>query len=233
MKSPGTNNDFETLHALKEAGAHARIVHVNELTACTVRLEDFGIMVIPGGFSYGDDLGAGKVLSLFLEYKLRNDLIKFIRKGKIVMGICNGFQVLAKAKLLPEISSSQKVTLGFNQSGRFVCKWVRLKVNKDIFWFKGLPDEIELPVAHAEGRFMASPRINKDLIKKGQTVLHYIDNPNGSQNNIAGITNSDGNVLGMMPHPERFFYPFQHPGFRNKKVIPWGKRIFRNVVKNA
>ncbi len=230
LKAPGTNNDYEVHHALKESGAEPQIVHINELAGKRKMLEDYAILVIPGGFSYGDDLGAGKVFSLFLEYKLRESLIKFIKSGRIVLGVCNGFQVLVKSKLLPDISVEQRVTLCFNDIGRFVCKWVKLRVNKKLFWFNGVQDEIELPVAHSEGKFMMLPGVEKNLKNNGQIAISYIDNPNGSECDIAGITNKEGNVLGLMPHPERFFNSFQHP---SKNVVPWGRKIFRNIVNNA
>jgi phosphoribosylformylglycinamidine synthase len=233
LKAPGTNNDYETYHALSEAGADARTVHVNELIRKQRRLKDYGILVIPGGFSFGDDLGAGKVFSLLMEYGIRNDIIDFIKKGKIVLGVCNGFQVLVKAKLLPGISEKQKITLTSNDSGRFICKWVRLRVKADSFWFKGLPSEVELPIAHAEGKFAGSEEECEKLKNNSQIRLTYIDNPNGSMYDIAGITNDSGNVLGLMPHPERFVYDFQHPAWRTRKVFPWGRRIYKNIIDNA
>jgi phosphoribosylformylglycinamidine synthase len=233
LKAPGTNNDYETHHVLKESGAAARIVHINELAQNIGMLKDYAILTIPGGFSYGDDLGAGKVYSLFLKYRLKDALADFIKQGKMVLGICNGFQVLVKSKLLPDIDNEQKATLGFNDSGRFICKWVKLKINKDLFWFNGMPEEIELPIAHAEGKFMVMEGVEKELLSNNQIALTYTDNPNGSICDIAGIVNKQGNVLGLMPHPDRFFSKYQHPECRNREVTPWGKIIFSNMVKNA
>ncbi len=233
LKAPGTNNDYETWHALKASGADAQIVHVNELAGKRKRLKDYAILVIPGGFSYGDDLGAGKVFSLFMQYKFKEDIEEFVNSGRMVLGICNGFQVLVKSGLLPETGAGQQVTLGFNDCGRFICKWVRLNVNRELFWFNGMEEEIELPIAHAEGKFITPDGSAEELKKNGQVALTYMENPNGSEGNIAGIVNSAGNVLGMMPHPDRFFSEYQHPACRNKKVTPWGKIIFRNMVKNA
>lgn len=233
LKAPGTNNDYETNHALEKAGAQSEIVHINELARGEKKMNDYAILVIPGGFSYGDDLGAGKVYSLFLKYKLGKKLKKFVKKGKIVLGICNGFQVLAKSCILPEMTQQQEVTLENNDTGRFICKWVRLRLNNKLFWFDGLPDEIELPVAHAEGKFISLPKVMNKLKKNNQIALSYIENPNGSQQDIAGIVNNQGNVLGMMPHPERCYYGYQNPGYSRDKSRPWGKKIYENIVRKA
>ncbi|MBN2406582.1 MAG: phosphoribosylformylglycinamidine synthase I [Elusimicrobia bacterium] len=232
LKAPGTNNDYESWFSLKEAGADASIVHINELAGNRKKLKDFAILVIPGGFSYGDDLGAGKVFSIFLKYKLEKSVKDFIRDGRMVLGICNGFQVLVKSGLLPDMDSAEKVSLGLNSGGVFICRWVRLRINGKLFWFKGMDDEIDLPIAHAEGRFIAGSAV-KSLEDKGQIALTYRDNPNGSDGDIAGIVNSQGNVLGLMPHPDRFISGFQHPASRTSGVKPWGRILFRNMVKNA
>ncbi|MCD6413682.1 MAG: phosphoribosylformylglycinamidine synthase I [Elusimicrobia bacterium] len=243
LKAPGTNNDRETVDAIEKSGAKAELVHINEFVRQEKKLNDYDIAVIPGGFSYGDNLGAGKFFSLFLKYKFRDEAIKFIEKGRILLGVCNGFQVLAKAGILPEISAVQKITLASNSNDRFVCRWVRLKVcpacpgekpaERKVFWFEGFPETIELPVAHAEGRFLAPLAVIREMKSRGQIALEYVDNPNGSQSSVAAVLNEKGNVLGMMPHPERFFYPFQHPACQWKKVFPWGRKFFKNIVKYA
>jgi phosphoribosylformylglycinamidine synthase I len=233
LKAPGTNNDYETYHALKYAGAEPDIIHINELASGKKVLDDYSLMVIPGGFSYGDDLGAGKVFSLFLEHRVCEDIGRFIDKGKMVLGICNGFQVLVKSKIIPDSTGQQKATLTYNESGRFICRWVRLRVNADQIWFKGMPDVIELPIAHAEGRFIVAPEFREELIASNCVSMRYESNPNGSWNSIAGITNSQGNVLGMMPHPDRFFYARQYPGTSKKNIVPWGGIIFKNMVDHA
>jgi len=233
LKAPGTNNDYETWFALKEAGASPEIVHVNQVYRREKKLDDYAILVIPGGFSYGDDLGAGKVFSLFMKYREKEEILRFVRKGKPVLGICNGFQALVKAGLLPGFSEMQQATLAANVTGRFICRWEKLDVNKGIKWFKGLPAEIELPIAHAEGRFTANEEICVRLKEDKLVAFTYIDNPNGSAYNIAGIVNREGNVLGMMPHPERFLFEYQYPGAEKGKIIPWGKIIYRNIVQYA
>jgi len=234
LKAPGTNNDYETLHAVEISKGNPELIHMNQFLRGEKKLRDYGALIIPGGFSYGDDISAGKVLSFFFEFKLREQIIKFIEKGKQILGICNGFQVLVKAKFLPFISENQLVTLAENNIGHFLCKWCRLKIlnNKKTHWFNGLPDEIELPIAHAEGRFLVKEELKKDIGKFA--VLKYVKNPNGSFKNIAGITNLEGNILGIMPHPERYMYSFQNPSSRfNGNSYPWGRVIFKNLVKNV
>jgi len=233
LKAPGTNNDYESYHALRYAGAEPDIIHINELASGKADLEDYCMMVIPGGFSYGDDLGAGKVFSLFLEHRVHDSINRFLKKGKIVLGICNGFQVLVKSKLIPDSSARQKITLTYNESGRFICRWIKLNLNKDLFWFKGMPDTIELPIAHAEGRFVIDPEYREEFLASGSIAMKYEDNPNGSWNSIAAITNTQANVLGMMPHPDRFFYGSQYPGAVKKDIVPWGGKIFKNMVDHA
>ncbi len=233
LKAPGTNNDCETRYALEKAGADPRIVHINRIASGEVNLDDFSIMVIPGGFSYGDELGAGKLFSLFLKYRFRESFERFIRKGKLVAGICNGFQVLLKTGVFNLPDSSQRLTLTRNDCGDFVCRWVELKVDTDKFWFRGLEDRIKLPVAHAEGKFTGEREALESLRENGQIALQYLDNPNGSSLDIAGIVSSQGNVLGLMPHPERYLFGYQYPGPRRERQVPWGIQIYRNMVENA
>ncbi len=233
LKAPGTNNDMETRFALEEAGALAETVHVNSFAQRPGMLEDAGILVIPGGFPYGDYLGAGRVLAIFLKYRVMNEITKFIKKGKLLMGVCSGFQVLVKSGILPGKDFENRATLTYNDSGRFICRWVRLKVDSSFFWFEKMPEEIELPVAHGEGKFKGAQESAKGLIKSGRVPVKYIDNPNGSELDIAGITSSGGNVLGLMPHPERYLYDFQHPARGSRDVKVWGRLMYRNIVKNA
>ncbi|RLD17526.1 MAG: phosphoribosylformylglycinamidine synthase [Caldiserica bacterium] len=228
LKAPGTNNEVETVEAVKMQNCFAEIVHISELLNKEKKLNDYHGLIIPGGFSYGDNIGAGKVLSFYIEKRLKEEFIKFIEKGKMILGICNGFQALIKSKILPEITEKQVATLTLNNCGHFVCKWVKLKVLKHPI-FKNLPDEIELPVAHAEGRFVVEKNFKRNIDR--YKILLYIENPNGSYKNIAGITNESKNVIGIMPHPERCLFPFQNPSSRyNGKIFPWGKIIFKNFV---
>jgi phosphoribosylformylglycinamidine synthase I len=243
LRAPGTNCDAETAFAFEQAGASASLVHVNEFIRGEKRLADFQIMVIPGGFTYGDDIAAGKVLANELRLKLNEDIPRFIATGGLILGICNGFQVLAKAGILPEPSPHlpQMVTLATNDSGRFECRWVYLKVTKSCpcVFTEGI-DSLYLPVAHGEGKVVADPKVVPEL----KVVLYYADehgnnkagyphNPNGSVENIAGICDSSGRIFALMPHPERHIRGIQHPQWTRHSAKKYGDgfQIFLNAVK--
>ncbi len=248
LRAAGVNCELETANALAAVGGKPELVHISEIKAGKKRLMDYGILVIPGGFSYGDDVGAGRVLANQVRHTL-TDLRQFVRLGRPVLGICNGFQVLVKAGILPH-STSFEQTAGFtvNDSGRFEARWVHLRLNtqSSCLFFKGLPEMIELPVAHGEGKLvLKSPRHLEDLKKNKSIALQYVTedgklmgyphNPNGSLFNIAGLTNPEGNVLGLMPHPERFVEIHQHPNWTRqtyrKQAV--GLEIFKNAVDHA
>ena len=219
VRAAGTNCDQETMHALTVAGASCELRHVNDILIGRIRLHPYQIIVFPGGFSYGDDISAGKVLANELRLRLKDQLARFIESGKLVIGICNGFQVLVKAGLLPgfePIDAEQSATLALNDSGRFQCEWTGVAADKSAAsWLDGLPPAFDLPIAHGEGKFItASPSILAKLKRNRQIVLRYApNNPNGSEAAIAGICNVKGNVVGMMPHPERFVTRYQHPNW--------------------
>ncbi|MFH1761200.1 MAG: phosphoribosylformylglycinamidine synthase I [bacterium] len=255
LRTAGTNCDWETCYAFEVAGAKAEAVHVNRLIKGEVRLDNYQIMAIPGGFSYGDDIASGKILANELKYKLGDSIKKFAKSGNPVIGICNGFQVLVKMGLLPGNKELKQVTtLTFNDSDKFECRWVyltKVKTQKSkiknektkCLWVKNLPEIIQLPVAHGEGKFVASDKdILKELKTNNQIVFIYSGqdgkpagypfNPNGAVENIAGICNDKGNVFGLMPHPERFIWKWQHPsrqGIENE--FGWGLQIFKNAVE--
>jgi phosphoribosylformylglycinamidine synthase len=245
LRAQGTNCDVETAFAFQQAGSETALVHVNELIHRRQRLAEYQIMVIPGGFTYGDDLGAGKVLANELKLKLGDDIQKFVENGGLILGICNGFQVMAKAGILPEVSldSHQKLTLTTNDSGRFECRWVHLAANKEspCVFTKGI-DSLYLPVAHGEGKIVAEP----DVLPKLNAVLYYTDeqgnrdagypfNPNGSLMNIAGICDSSGRVFALMPHPERHIRGTQHPQWTRQGAKNYGDgfQIFLNAANWA
>ena len=245
LRAPGTNCDVETVFAFQEAGAEVASVHINELIHQQQRLSDYQIMVIPGGFTYGDDIAAGKVLANELRLKLGQDILRFVENGGLILGICNGFQVLARAGILPEpsLSRSPRLTLWANDSGRFECRWVYLEVNKEspCIFTKGM-DSIYLPVAHAEGKVVAESEVLPEL----NVVLHYTDeygnsqtgypyNPNGSVGNIAGICDASGRVFALMPHPERHIRGTQHPNWTRQGAKKYGDGfpIFLNAVRWA
>jgi len=245
LRAPGTLCDAETVFAFQQAGAVVTSVHVNQLICGEQRLTDYQILVIPGGFTYGDDITGGKVLANELKLKLGEDIQRFIEAGGLILGICNGFQVLAKACILPEPTSgnSPLLTLAANDSGKFECRWVHLKVNKESpCVFTRDIDSMYLPVAHGEGKFVADP----EVLTKLNVVLYYTDehgnsqagyphNPNGSLGNIAGICDSSGRIFALMPHPERHIRGTQHPRWTRlgAKKHGDGFQVFLNAVKWA
>jgi len=245
LRAPGTNCDVETAFAFKQVGAVVSLVHVNQLIRGEQQLSDYQIMVIPGGFTYGDDIAAGKVLANELRLKLGEDITKFVEDGGLILGICNGFQVLVKAGILPRSAdgSPPLLTLMTNDSGKFECRWVHLRVNRKspCVFTQGM-DSLYLPVAHAEGKVVADPKVLPEL----DVVLYYTDecensnagypyNPNGSVGNIAGICDASGRIFALMPHPERYIRGTQHPQWtrRGAKQYGDGFQIFLNAVKWA
>jgi phosphoribosylformylglycinamidine synthase len=239
IRTAGTNCDKETKFAFEISGAEAYLYHLNYVKNKKNLLE-FQVICIPGGFSYGDDLGAGKIFSLELLLWFKESIMKFIDRGGLILGICNGFQVLVKTGILPDLDFTQKVTLTFNDSGRFEDRWVYLRLQNSKIWFKDLPQIITLPVAHAEGRFFCNEGILDKIEKEKQVALRYVNkngdpdsypfNPNGSLNAIAGITDKSGRILGLMPHPERFIFKHQYPFWKEDDVFPWGRKIFENAI---
>jgi len=251
LRTGGTNCDRETAFAFLAAGAQAELVHINRFISGESSLEDFQILAIPGGFTYGDDIAAGRVLANELRYKLGDDIKKFIQEKKLIIGICNGFQVLVKSGLLPGNEGFRpEASLIINDSGKFEDRWTYLRsATSDLrptkcIWTKNLPEIIYLPVAHGEGKFVVEEkRVLGRLRKKGQIIFRYCDekgescgypyNPNGSVYNIAGICDETGRILGLMPHPERHIGFKHHPRWRKSKSNGEGDglQIFRNGVE--
>jgi phosphoribosylformylglycinamidine synthase len=246
----GTNRDHDAALALEIAGGQPEIVHVNQLLNGERRLLDYHMLVVPGGFSYGDELGAGKLWAVDLRQRLRADVERFVREGRPVLGICNGFQALVKAGLLPgdeyNADGHRSTTLTFNQSGHFECRWVYLQANPGsaCLFTEGLHEPIHCPVAHGEGRLLTTDQaaLNR-LWADGLVSLTYVNadgseaaypaNPNGSLSSIAGLCNAAGNVLGLMPHPEDHILPWQHPRWRRGERGMDGLRLFKNGIKYA
>jgi phosphoribosylformylglycinamidine synthase I len=242
LRAPGTNCDLETSFAFEQAGAEVSSAHVNELVRKDKRLTDYQILVFPGGFTYGDDISAGKILANEIKLKLGEDIQGFVGGGGLILGICNGFQVLVKAGILPQSDDTgQKLTLTNNDSSRFECRWVYLKVDKQspCVFTKGI-DSLYLPIAHGEGKVMAETKVLSGLKvvlryadKEGNISADYPDNPNGSADSIAGICDSSGRIFALMPHPERFLRWTQHPRWFREKAREWGDgfAIFKNAVE--
>ncbi|MFQ5957243.1 MAG: phosphoribosylformylglycinamidine synthase I [Candidatus Brocadiales bacterium] len=245
LRTAGTNCDWETEYALKKAGAEADRIHINRILEKRDLLRSYHIFVLPGGFTYGDDIAAGKILANLLRFHLEEDIREFLQEGKLIIGICNGFQALVKSRLLPALDSgAQEATLTFNDSNKFETRWVYLKVcsGKSIYVDEG--QLLYLPVANAEGKFMTRDKEVLDrLIDSSQIIFKYVNkegecagypyNPNGSVDGIAGVCDPTGRILGMMPHPERYVESIQHPRWQREDLgeEPHGTLIFRNSVK--
>lgn len=245
LQAPGTNCDMETAFAFELAGSVAEPAQVAELVCRRKTLSDYQIMVMPGGFTYGDDISAGKILANELRLKLGEDIERFVADGKLILGICNGLQVLVKAGILPRSRdvTPQSLTVTANDSGRFECRWVHLRVNgKSPCVFTRGMSHMYLPVAHGEGKVFGDPRIIEGL----DAVLYYADeeggisagyphNPNGSVANIAGICDASGRIFGLMPHPERFVRWTQHPRWDREPSRNYGNglQVFVNAVEWA
>ncbi len=250
LRAAGVNCDAETEYGLQLAGAQAKRVHINRVIENLRLLDEYQILVCPGGFSYGDDVAAGKILANQIIHHLAEAVRKFIEDGKLVLGICNGFQVLVKAGILPDFDNNsislehQAVSITNNDSGKFEDRWVYLEPSTDRCIFIEAGRRIYLPIAHAEGKVVTKDdQTLTDLKTAGHIAFRYVDadgragafpiNPNGSMDSIAGLTDTTGRVLGLMPHPERFIHKTQHPHWTRLKsdTDPDGTTIFNNAVK--
>jgi phosphoribosylformylglycinamidine synthase I len=242
LRAAGTNCDRETEYALQQAGFDARRVHVFRLMEDPASLKDIQFLVVPGGFSYGDDVAAGKILANQILHRLADALNEFIADGKLALGICNGFQVLIKSGLLPWARvdpnrANRDATLAWNDSGRFEDRWVHLRCDSDRCVFLPKGELIALPVAHGEGKFVPrDDEVLRQLTDGDQVAVRYVDesgqpgpypiNPNGSIDDIAGICDPSGRVMGLMPHPERFVDLTHHPRWTRGGVDRADGRVF-------
>lgn len=237
LRTDGTNCDQETAYAFEKAGAETKLVHVNELRNGSEKLSEYAILTIPGGFTYGDDVASGKILAVELMSFLGDQMQAFVDAGRLILGICNGFQVLVRTGLLPFGQLGRmSVTLTNNSSGRFQCQWVQLRIVGACVFTRGLEGRmITLPIAHGEGKFFAGSSVLRMIEQANQTVTRYEGmNPNGSLNAIAGMCDPTGRIFGLMPHPERFVEATQHPNWRRgSQDEPHGLQIFRNAVEFA
>jgi phosphoribosylformylglycinamidine synthase len=255
----GINCDHETAHALASAGAAADRVHINALIDGSVRLNDYRILVFDGGFSWGDDHGAGVIQAVRLKTNIGDKLIDFVDSGRLVLGICNGFQALVNTGLLPGFGGdyrSRALALAANDCGNFRDDWVSLQVNpkSPCIFTQGI-EHIELPIRHGEGKFCADPAVLQQLMNGNQVVVQYAlpdgelaggrfpYNPNGSINDIAGVCDPTGRVFGLMPHPEAYNHFTNHPDWTRRKEmlkrrgesiddeLPPGLKVFKNAVE--
>ena len=245
LRTAGTNCDQETAAAFKLAGARAELCHINNILENPGILKKYQALAFPGGFSYGDDIASGKIFANELKFKLAGEIEEFIKQGKLIIGICNGFQILVKSGFLPgNLATEQNASLIINDSGKFEDRWVYLKPSGKSVWTKEIKEIIYLPVAHGEGKFIVQNKsLLKELEKRGQVVFRYCtqsggapvypDDPNGSIDHIAGITDETGRILGLMPHPERHVFSRQHPRQESCKTEKFGQglRIFKNGVE--
>jgi phosphoribosylformylglycinamidine synthase len=227
LRAPGTNCDQETAYAFQLAGAkQVDIFHINRVLEKPALLDKADILCIPGGFSFGDDIAAGKIFAAKIRLHLLETFQKFRSNGKLILGICNGFQVLLKSGLLGDAG---QMTLTWNTVPRYTSRWVEMQTKPSNCVFLNGIEKLYLPIAHAEGRF-----VTDDVKNDSQFPLRYIDNPNGSTLGIAGACDTTGRVFGLMPHPERYIDALQHPHWTRhskRNEYPDGLQLFRNAVQ--
>jgi phosphoribosylformylglycinamidine synthase I len=255
LHATGTNRDVETATAVELAGGAPTITHVNELRAHPTQLHEYQMFILPGGFSYGDALGAGRLWASDLRWLFQDELARFVEAGKPVLGVCNGFQALVKSGWLPGPPGAEsKATLTRNASNQFECRWVWLEPNPEshCVFTRDLTERIYCPVAHGEGRFVPRDSAALEALRTNyQIALTYVAgnacpersrrsgsadypaNPNGSVADIAGICNEQGNVMGLMPHPEDHVFPEQHPRYARGESGELGLALFEQGVKYA
>lgn len=251
----GLNCEVESKYAWELAGARPELVHFNDLLARPARLHDFAALIFVGGFSYGDHMTSGHVFALRAKHRMSYELNKFIEQGKLIMGVCNGFQIMVKLGLLPGLDNdyfTQKLSLMQNDCGTFQNFWVRLRFEPQspCVFTRGL-DFVPLPIRHGEGKVFA---LDKHLLQRlealgcvacryadpmtGEATQRFPHNPNGSLNAIAGLCDPSGRIFGLMPHPEAYLYPENHPQWdlqRQHGTLPehgLGLRLFRNAVEH-
>ena len=250
----GLNSEEETAYGFQLAGAQTDIVHINDVIDGKKKLEDYQILSFPGGFAYGDDTGAGNAYASKVKNHLWETVQNFIQQDKLVIGICNGCQIVTNLGLVPAFEKNygdRQVALVNNTSARFTTRWTDMEVTSDTPWLTGIT-QISMPIAHGEGNFVTTKENLKQLRKNKQIALRYIKgdmseyldlpaNPNGSIDNIAGITDPTGKILGLMPHPERGIFFVQRPDWplqkelsqREKKKLPTngpGLQLFKNAI---
>ncbi|MBI1246403.1 phosphoribosylformylglycinamidine synthase I [bacterium] len=247
VRSPGTNCDLETAHAFELAGASADRVHLNRILENPAILDDYQILALSGGFSYGDDISAGRIVGSFFRHHLMDAVKKFHDDGKLILGICNGFQILIKTGLLlaDDERGLPSSTLAWNDCQMFQDRWVNLKTAGEKCVFLQGIEQMYLPVAHAEGRFVARDEATLDALedagqlclayccnREGEDTVTFPDNPNGAQRHVAGVCDATGRIFGLMPHPERYIDPTHHPRWTRGEGSDTGDglKLFQNAV---
>lgn len=236
LAGDGINCEYETAAAFEHAGADAFIVHVNDLLERPSLLRDVSGMALPGGFSFGDELGSGQVMALKLRFGMGDELMRFISASKPIIGICNGLQILVKLGLLPMGNGEKSIALAHNASESFISDFTRLRVQKKTCkWTRLLPNILSLPIRHGEGRVVFSSSVSASdichrLEEKGQIVFRYEDDVNGSQERIAGICDPSGMILGMMPHPEACVFAATEQGDRPPLSKGVGYFLFKSMI---
>jgi phosphoribosylformylglycinamidine synthase len=243
LRAPGINCDEETAFAWESAGAKAERIHVRRVIERPSLLGEYQIVTLPGGFSYGDDIASGRILAVQISHRLTGRLAEFVHRGGLLLGICNGFQVLVRAGLLPGAGCPVAVTLAGNDSGRYEDRWVRVRVEADHCPFLRRGELFDVPVAHGEGKVLpeggeagraaleASGHIAFRYISREAGEPVYPENPNGSIGNAAGLVDATGRILGLMPHPERSLSRWQAPDWiRDIHTETGGHRFFERAV---
>lgn len=248
LRSPGTNCDLETAYAFEQSGATADRVHLNRLLEKPELLHDYQILALSGGFSYGDDISAGRIVGSLMRHHLMDTVKRFHDDGKLILGICNGFQILIKTGLLLDDDEQglPSSTLAWNDCQMFQDRWVNLKTDGEKCVFLKDIDQMYLPVAHAEGRFVARDEETLDKLeaagqlcltytanRQGEDCVSFPDNPNGAQRHVAGVCDATGRIFGLMPHPERYIDHTHHPRWtRGEGNSPGdGLKLFENAVE--
>lgn len=245
LRTAGTNCDEETAYAWALAGATPERLHVRRLIDSPALLDRYAVLTLPGGFSYGDDIAAGRILANQLVHHLNDALRQFVEAGRPILGICNGFQALVRAGLLPGLAgrAGQTVTLANNDTARFEARWICLRAETDRCVFLPKDVRLPLPIAHGEGKLVADDPTLAALRRADHVALRYCDeagkrgpfpvNPNGSLDDIAGLTDSTGLILGLMPHPERYVHRQQHPAFGawRDDDSATGRVVFESAVR--
>lgn len=240
LTGDGINCEEETALAFREQGVEPRIIHIYDLIHTPRLLEEAHIIALPGGFSFGDEIGSGQILALKLKYSLGDELKKFIDSGKLVIGICNGFQALVRLGLLPKPFTQREMTLTHNRQGHFINRWVDLLVpTSHCVWTNKIFNRtIALPIRHGEGKIVfagdskAQANIYETLVDNQQIALTYVDDVNGSYQKIAGVCDPSGRIFGLMPHPEAAISEWLNPsGALKSSTVGIGASFFESGIE--